>query len=106
MSKNASGYKKTTRIVHGAAKTPRRECRQQGGALPAVAAPLRCLLQKGDEVVAHTLLYGCTHSLFTNWYPKLGIKVRRVDFTDAKAVARAVNSRTRARYLESPVNPT
>jgi len=81
-------------------------CLSFASGMAAVAAALGCLLQSGDEVLAHTLLYGCTHSLFTNWYPKLGIKVRRVDFTDAKAVAKAVNSRTRALYFESPVNPT
>lgn len=174
MARSVDAYKKTTRIVHGAAKTPRWDyahhvvppltasttfrlesvkraargfnefgkfrgeldgapvyiydrleeptrgllesqiasmegsdsCLTFASGMAAVAAALGCLLQSGDEVVAHTLLYGCTHSLFTNWYPKLGIKVRRVDFTDAKAVARAVNSRTRALYFESPVNPT
>ena len=174
MTKNAEGYKKTTRIVHGAAKTPRwgyahhvvppltasttfrlesvkraargfnefgqyrkeldgapiyiydrleeptrgllesqisamegaDACLTFASGMAAVSAALGCLLQTGDEVVAHTLLYGCTHSLFTNRYPKLGIKVRRIDFTDLKAVARAVNSRTRALYFESPVNPT
>ena len=173
MSRNTEGYKKTTRIVHGAAKTPRWDyahhvvppltasttfrlesvkraargfnefgsfrketdapiliydrleeptrgllesqlasmegadsCLTFASGMAAVSAALGCVLQSGDEVLAHTLLYGCTHSLFTNWYPKLGIKVRRVDFTDAKAVAKAVNSRTRALYFESPVNPT
>jgi methionine-gamma-lyase len=174
MAKNFEGYKKTTRIVHGAAKTPRWDyahhvvppltasttfrlesvkraargfnefgryrkeldaapvyiydrleeptrgllesqlaamegsdsCLTFASGMAAIAAALGCLLQSGDEVLAHTLLYGCTHSLFTNWYPKLGVKVRRVDFTDAKAVARAVTARTRVLYFESPVNPT
>ncbi|OGR94706.1 MAG: hypothetical protein A2V88_05515 [Elusimicrobia bacterium RBG_16_66_12] len=174
MTKNAEGYKKTTRIVHGAAKTPRWDyahhvvppltasttfrlesvqraargfsefgqyrgeldeapvyiydrleeptrgllesqlasmegadsCLTFASGMAAVSAALGCLLRTGDEVLAHTLLYGCTHSLFTSWYPKLGVKVRRADFTDPKAVARAVNSRTRALYFESPVNPT
>jgi len=174
MSKTVEGYKKTTRIVHGAAKTPRWDyahhvvppltasttfrlesvkraargftefgqfrkeldgspiyiydrleeptrgllesqlaamegseaCLTFASGMAAVSAALGCLLEAGDEVLAHTLLYGCTHSLFTNWYPKLGIKVRRVDFTDLKAVARAVGSKTRALYFESPVNPT
>ncbi len=81
-------------------------CLAFASGMAAVSAALGALLQSGDEVIAHTLLYGCTHSLLTNWYPKLGIKVRRVDFTDAKAVAKAVTSKTRALYFESPVNPT
>ena len=174
MSKNLETYKKTTRIVHGAAKTPRWDyahhvvppltasttfrlesvqrgargftefgrfrgeldgapvyiydrleeptrgllesqlasmegadaCLTFASGMAAVSAALGCLLESGDEVLAHTLLYGCTHSLFTNWYPKLGVKVRRVDFTDAGAVAKAVGPKTRALYFESPVNPT
>jgi len=174
MAKTADGYKKTTRIVHGAARTARwdyshhvvppltasttfrlesvsrgaRGFTEFGGYSPedaaapvyiydrldeptrgllesqiaamegadfclafasgmaAVSAALGAALETGDEVIAHTLLYGCTHSLLTSWYPKLGIKVKRVDFTDAKAVAKAIGKRTRALYFESPVNPT
>lgn len=174
MAKTADGYKKTTRIVHGAARTARWDYshhavppltasttfrlesvergargftefgsyRDEGADAPvyiydrldeptrgllesqlasmegadfcltfasgmaAVSAAMGAVLQAGDEVLAHTLLYGCTHSLLTNWYPKQGIKVHRVDFTDLKAVAKAVNSRTRVLYFESPVNPT
>ncbi|MFI5345692.1 MAG: trans-sulfuration enzyme family protein [Elusimicrobiota bacterium] len=174
MSKTAEGYKKTTRIVHGAARTGRWDyshhvvppltasttfrlesvkrgargftefgtyaaegkaapvyiydrldeptrgllesqlaqmegadfCLTFASGMAAISAAMGALLQSGDEVIAHTLLYGCTHSLLTNWYPKQGIKVRRVDFTDAKAVARAINKKTRILYFESPVNPT
>jgi cystathionine beta-lyase/cystathionine gamma-synthase len=174
MAKTAEGYKKTTRIVHGAARTGRwdyshhvvppltasttfrlesvkrgargftefGQYRAEDSAAPvyiydrldeptrgllesqlaamegadfalafasgmaAISAAMGAVLQTGDEVIAHTLLYGCTHSLLTNWYPKLGIKVKRVDFTDAKAVARAITKKTRVLYFESPVNPT
>ncbi len=81
-------------------------CLTFASGMAAISAALGAILQTGDEVLAHTLLYGCTHSLFENWYPKLGIKVRRVDFTDPKAVAAAVGPNTRALYYESPVNPT
>ncbi len=174
MSRNSDGYKKTTRIVHGAARTGRwdyshhvvppltasatfrlesvkrgargftefgsfsgadsaepvyiydrldeptrglleSQLASMEGAdfalafasgMAAVSAAMGSLLESGDEVIAHTLLYGCTHSLLTNWYPKLGIKVRRADFTDPAAVAKLVGPRTRALYFESPVNPT
>jgi cystathionine beta-lyase/cystathionine gamma-synthase len=81
-------------------------CLTFASGMAAVAAALGSVLQAGDEVVAHTLLYGCTHSLLTNWLPKMGVTVRRVDFTDAKAVAAAMTPKTRALYFESPVNPT
>ncbi len=81
-------------------------CATFASGMAAIAAGLGAVLRSGDEIVAHTLLYGCTHSLFTRWFPRLGIKVTRVDFTDARALAAAVNSKTRVLYYESPVNPT
>lgn len=74
--------------------------------MAAVSAALGAVLRSGDEVIAHSLLYGCTHSLLTRWFPRLGIKVKRADFTDLKSVARAITARTRVLYYESPVNPT
>ena len=174
MAKTAAGYKTTTRIVHGAARTGRWDyshhvvppltasttfrlesvergargftefgqyraedaaapvyiydrldeptrgllesqlaamegadfCLTFASGMAAISAAMGAILHSGDEVVAHTLLYGCTHSLLMNWYPKLGIKVKRVDFTDAKAVARSIGPKTRLLYFESPVNPT
>jgi cystathionine beta-lyase/cystathionine gamma-synthase len=52
------------------------------------------------------VLYGCTHSLFTHWYPRLGYRVRRVDMNDIAALRQAIGERTRVLYFESPVNPT
>lgn len=74
--------------------------------MAAISGALGSFLVSGDEVVAHPVLYGCTHSLFENWYPHLGIGVKRVDLKDLAAVRAGVSLRTRAIYLESPVNPT
>ncbi len=72
----------------------------------AISGALGSLLRTGDHLIAHDLLYGCTHSLFTNWYPRLGIEVTRVDCRDLDAVRAAVRPETRAIYVETPVNPT
>lgn len=74
--------------------------------MAAISAALGSSLSAGDEVVAHPVLYGCTHSLFQNWYPRLGFKVHRVDMNDLAALRKVVNDRTRALYFESPVNPS
>jgi cystathionine beta-lyase/cystathionine gamma-synthase len=74
--------------------------------MAAISGALGSFLVAGDEVVAHSTLYGCTHSLLANWYPRLGIGVKRVDLNDLVAVRAAITQRTRAIYLESPVNPT
>ncbi len=72
----------------------------------AISAALGSVLRSGDRVVAHDLLYGCTHSLFTNWYPRLGIGVDRVDCRDPDQVRAAIRPQTRIVYVETPVNPT
>lgn len=73
----------------------------------AISAALGILLKVGDRLVAHPTLYGCTYSLLTNWYPRLGIEVEFVDMRDLDALARALEPpNTMAVYLETPVNPT
>jgi cystathionine beta-lyase/cystathionine gamma-synthase len=81
-------------------------CATFASGMAAISAAMSSILVPGDEVVSHHMVYGCTHSLFTNWYERQGIVVRRVDMNDAKALRKAVNTRTRILYFESPVNPT
>jgi cystathionine beta-lyase/cystathionine gamma-synthase len=74
--------------------------------MAAISGALGATLVAGDEVIAHPVVYGCTHSLLTNWYPRLGYQVQRVDMNDIAALRRAISERTRVLYFESPVNPT
>lgn len=74
--------------------------------MAAISAALGSVLVTGDEVLAHPMVYGCTHSLLTNWYPRLGYGVQRIDMNDIDALRAAINERTRVLYFESPVNPT
>ncbi len=74
--------------------------------MAAIAGVLGILTGSGSEVLAHKVLYGCTYSLMTNWYPRLKIGVRFVDFSDTAEVAAAITKHTRVLYMESPVNPT
>ncbi len=73
--------------------------------MAAIAGVLGMLTGSGSEVVAHKVLYGCTYSLLTNWYPRLKIGVKFVDFSDPAEVAAAITKNTRVLYMESPVNP-
>jgi len=71
----------------------------------AISAVLGVLTGSGSEVVAHKTLYGCTYSLLTNWYPRIKIGVRFVDFSNPEEVRKAITPRTRVLYMETPVNP-
>lgn len=74
--------------------------------MAAISASVCSLVSSGQEVVSHHMLYGCTFSLFTNWLPRFGIKVRGVDMGDQQAFRSSLNSLTRVVYFETPVNPT
>ena len=74
--------------------------------MSAISAVLGMLTGAGSEIVAHKTLYGCTYSLLTNWYPRLKIRVKFVDFSIPDEVAKAITKETRVLYMESPVNPT
>jgi cystathionine beta-lyase/cystathionine gamma-synthase len=74
--------------------------------MAAISGVLGILTGTGSEILAHSTLYGCTYSLLTNWYPRLKINVKFVDFTDLHQVKRHITKQTRVLYMESPVNPT
>jgi len=74
--------------------------------MAAISAAMGILTGTGSEIIAHKTLYGCTYSLLTNWFPRIGITVKFVDFSDPGALLNAISSRTRVIYTESPVNPT
>ncbi len=72
----------------------------------AVSAVLGILTGTGSEIIAHRTLYGCTYSLLENWYPRLGIRVKFIDFSSPDEIRSALTERTRVLYCETPVNPT
>lgn len=59
----------------------------------------------GDEIVAASTLYGGTYNLFAVTLPRLGIKTIFVDPDDPDNFRQAINSQTRALYIETIGNP-
>lgn len=76
--------------------------------MAAIAGALGVLLKAGDTVVAHRTLYGCTWSLFQNWYPRLGIRTIFTDLRDTEGLAAILerDPSVMAVYGETPVNPS
>lgn len=74
--------------------------------MAAVQAAVIFLLDAGSEVISHSMVYGCTYSLFTEWFPRFGFKVQFANLTNAKSFVPLVTEKTRVLYLESPANPT
>ncbi len=71
----------------------------------AISAILGVLTKSGDQIITHTTLYGCTISLFNNWYPKYNIKVTPIDLTQPKNIINALTDKTKVVYFETPANP-
>lgn len=74
--------------------------------MAAITGIMCSILVPGDEVIAHPILYGCTHSVFTNWYPTMGYTVNRVSMNDHDTLRARITEKTRILYFESPANPT
>jgi methionine-gamma-lyase len=74
--------------------------------MAAVSAALGILTAAGDQIVAHHVLYGCTHSLVTNWLPRHNIHTEFCDLTEPESLAKVATKNCRVVYFETPVNPT
>lgn len=72
-----------------------------------MAATSSCLaiLNQGDHVVATEDIYGGSYRILSRFFDKFGISTTFVDMTDLANVERAIQSNTRALFLESPSNP-
>ncbi len=73
--------------------------------MAAVSAANGIFIKAGDEIICHKTVYGCTYSLFTNWYPRYNIKVQFTDLTKPENIKRLVNQKTKVIYFETPTNP-
>ena len=59
----------------------------------------------GDNIVSSSSLYGGTYNLFAYTLPKIGITTRFVDGTNPANFAPAIDSRTKAVFIETIGNP-
>lgn len=74
--------------------------------MAAISALFGILTGIGDEIIAHNILYGCTYSLLTNWYPRYKINTHFINLKDPNHLRKNINEHTRVVYFETPVNPT
>lgn len=73
--------------------------------MAAVFTLFGALLQSGDHIVSARSVFGSTHRLFTEIFPKWGIQTTYVDFNDYDGYEKAITENTKILYLETPSNP-
>lgn len=82
-----------------------------GGALAtssgaaAVTYAVQNIAKSGDHIVSASTIYGGTYNLFANTLSDSGIKTTFVDAADPQNFANAIQSNTKALFLESLGNP-
>ncbi len=80
-------------------------CAVFASGLAAEHAVLHACLRPRDEVVVPIDVYGGTFRLLTKVFAAFELQIVPVDTTDLEAVGRAITSRTRLVWIESPTNP-
>lgn len=73
--------------------------------MAAVFSTFAALLNAGDEILASRSVFGSTHKLFTQIFPKWNIKTNYVSATNLEEWENAITPETKILYLETPSNP-
>ena len=73
--------------------------------MAAVYSTLAALLNSGDHVVSAGSVFGATHSLFVNYFPKWGIETSYFDIDKPETIESFIKPNTKILFAESPTNP-
>ncbi len=88
-------------------------CRMEGAeagfafasGMAAVFSTFASLLNSGDHILAARNIFGSTHSLFTQFFPKWQITHSYFRIDDLEGIEEMITPKTRILYAESPTNP-
>lgn len=73
--------------------------------MAAVFGTFAALLETGDHIVSAKSVFGSTHTLFTQIFPKWDIATSYFDCNDPDAAEDLISEKTKIIYAESPTNP-
>ncbi|WP_445385701.1 trans-sulfuration enzyme family protein [Robiginitalea sp. IMCC44478] len=88
-------------------------CRMEGAeagfafasGMSAVFSTFAALLQSGDHIIASRSVFGSTHTLFNQFFPRWNIDHSYFPFDKPEEIAALIRPETRILYAESPTNP-
>jgi O-succinylhomoserine sulfhydrylase len=73
--------------------------------MAAMYASMAALLRSGDHVIACRSVFGSTHQILSNLFPRWGISYTYVDAATPDEWESKIQSNTRMIFVESPSNP-
>jgi len=76
-----------------------------GSGMAAANGASFSFLRAGDHIVATKDLYGGTHRLFADVFPRYGIETTFVEMCDLEATRAAIRPNTKLLWVETPTNP-
>jgi O-succinylhomoserine sulfhydrylase len=80
-------------------------CVATGSGMSAMFASLACLVKSGERIVASASMFSSCYVVLTEILPKWGVTVELVKGNNPSAWAKALNSPTKAVFIETPSNP-
>ncbi len=73
--------------------------------MAAVYSTFAALLKSGDHIVSASSVFGATHSLFVNYFPKWNIETTYFDINVPETIESCIQPNTKILFAESPTNP-
>ncbi len=73
--------------------------------MAAVYSTFAALLKSGDHIVSASSVFGATHSLFVNYFPKWNIETTYFDLNQPETIESCIRPNTKILFAESPTNP-
>lgn len=91
----------------------RRIAQLEGGAdgvafasgIAAITTVLFSLVQAGEQIVAHSTLYGSTRTSLSTLFKRFGITTTFIDLTDIDNIESHLSSNVKVIFFETPTNP-
>ena len=73
--------------------------------MAAVFSTFAALLHSGDHIISARNIFGSTHTLFTQFFPKWNISHSYFKLDEVETIEALITPQTRLIYAESPTNP-
>jgi O-succinylhomoserine sulfhydrylase len=74
--------------------------------MAAIFSTFAALLKSGDHIVSARSIFGSTHALFMNYFPKWNITTSYFDVNKPETIESLITPNTKILYAESPTNPS
>ncbi len=73
--------------------------------MAAIFSTFAALLKQGNHILSARSVFGSTHNLLTNYFPKWGITSTYFDVENQYQIEKLISKQTKILYVESPTNP-